>query len=69
MESILNAIVAMGVEEGPVLFQMTTKVVVQELRKGNTCNGKVCKGKELKPVHLRAMPVVVRHVRVRHVMV
>jgi hypothetical protein len=29
MESILNAIVAMGIEEGPVLFQMTAKVIVK----------------------------------------
>jgi hypothetical protein len=46
MEIILNAIVAMGVEEGPVLFQMTEKVAVQALRKGKTCKGNVCKGKE-----------------------
>jgi hypothetical protein len=46
MESILNAIVAMGIEERAVLFQMTAKVVVPELRKGKTCKGNVCKGKE-----------------------
>jgi hypothetical protein len=60
MESILNAIVTMGIEEGPVLFQMTAKVIVQALRKGkafyvkackdtslksNACKGVVCKGK------------------------
>jgi hypothetical protein len=39
MESILNAIVSMVVEEGPVLFQMTAKVAVQALRKGKTCKG------------------------------
>jgi hypothetical protein len=46
MESILNDIVAMGIEEGPVIFQMTEKVVVQALRKGKTCKGNLCKGKE-----------------------
>jgi hypothetical protein len=46
MESILNDICAMGIEEGPVLFQMTAKVVVQELRKGKTCKGNVCNDKE-----------------------
>jgi hypothetical protein len=46
MGIILNSIVAMGIEEGPVLFQMTAKVVVQELRKDKTCKGNVYKGKE-----------------------
>jgi hypothetical protein len=41
----LNDIVAMGIEEGPVLFQMTAKVIVQALHKGNACNGKACNGK------------------------
>jgi hypothetical protein len=74
MESIFNDIVAMGVEQGPVLFQMTAKVAVQELRKGKTCKGNVCKGKELKAMNVRAMhvreiPVMVSHARVMHVMV
>jgi hypothetical protein len=43
MESILNDIVAMGIEEGPVLFQMTAKVMVQALCKGKACNDKQCK--------------------------
>jgi hypothetical protein len=42
MESILNAIVAMEIEEGSVLFQMTAKEMVQALRKGKTCNGNAC---------------------------
>jgi hypothetical protein len=42
MESIFNAIVVMGIEEGPVLFQMTAKVIVQALRKGKACDGKAC---------------------------
>jgi hypothetical protein len=46
MEIILNAIVVMGIEEGNVLFKMTTKVVVQELCEVKTCNGSVCEGKE-----------------------
>jgi hypothetical protein len=32
IESILNDIVAMGIEEGPVLFQMIVKVMVQALQ-------------------------------------
>jgi hypothetical protein len=44
----LNAIVAVGIEEGPVLFQMTAKVIVQALHKGKACNGKACKDKSLK---------------------
>jgi hypothetical protein len=48
MESILNAIVVMRVEEGPVLFQMTAKVIVQALRKGKACDGKACKDKSRK---------------------
>jgi hypothetical protein len=43
MESIRNAIVVMGIEEGPVFFQMTAKVIVQALRKGNACDGKAWK--------------------------
>jgi hypothetical protein len=43
MESVWNAIVVMGVEEGPVLFQMTAKVIVQALRKGKACDGKAWK--------------------------
>jgi hypothetical protein len=46
MESILNDIVAMVIEEGPVLFQMTTRVVLQEFGKGKTRNGNLCKGKK-----------------------
>jgi hypothetical protein len=34
MESILNYIVAMGIEEGPLLFQTTANVMVQVLCKG-----------------------------------
>jgi hypothetical protein len=45
MESMLNDIVAMGIEEGHVPFQMTEKVMVQALRKGKACNGMVCKDK------------------------
>jgi hypothetical protein len=40
IKSILNDIVVMGIEEGPVLFQMTEKVIVQALRKGKACDGK-----------------------------
>jgi hypothetical protein len=43
MEIILNDIVAMGIEEGAVLFQMTANVMVQALRKGNACKGDACK--------------------------
>jgi hypothetical protein len=39
MESILNAIVVMGIEEGSV---------VQALRKGKACDGKVFKHKAFK---------------------
>jgi hypothetical protein len=48
MESILNAIVAMGIEEGAVLFQMTANVIVQALCKGKACNGKACTDKSFK---------------------
>jgi hypothetical protein len=52
MESILNAIVAMGVEEGLCFFQMTAKVIVQALRKGKACygngNGNACKYESFK---------------------
>jgi hypothetical protein len=44
----LNDIVAMGIEEGAVLFQVTAKVIVQALHKGKACNGKVCKDKAFK---------------------
>jgi hypothetical protein len=43
----LNAIVVMGIEEGPVIFQMTEKVIVQALRKGKACDGNACNGKSL----------------------
>jgi hypothetical protein len=33
MESMLNDIVVMGIEEGPVRFQMIAKVMVQALCK------------------------------------
>jgi hypothetical protein len=46
MESKLNALLTMVIEEGPVLFQITSKLTVQALRKGKTCKGNVCKGKE-----------------------
>jgi hypothetical protein len=48
MESIWNAIVAMGIEEGPVPFQMTEKMMVQALSKGKACNGMACKDKSFK---------------------
>jgi hypothetical protein len=38
----------MGIEEGPVLFQMTAKVIVQALRKGKACNGKAWTGNSFK---------------------
>jgi hypothetical protein len=40
MESILNAILAMGIEEGDVSFQMTSKVMVHAIRKGQLCKDK-----------------------------
>jgi hypothetical protein len=43
MESILNDIVVVGVEEGPAIFQMTANVMVQSLRKDKACNGKTWK--------------------------
>jgi hypothetical protein len=43
MESVWNAIVVMGIEEGPVLFQMTAKVIVQALRKDKECDGEAWK--------------------------
>jgi hypothetical protein len=46
MESILNDFVAMGIEEGPVLFPMTAKVIVQALRKVMVFKANACKGKE-----------------------
>jgi hypothetical protein len=46
MESILHDIVAMGIEEGPVIFKRTAKATLQALRKGKTCKGNACKGKE-----------------------
>jgi hypothetical protein len=51
----LNAIVAIGIEEGPVLFQMTAKVIVQALHKGNACNGRACKDKSLKDTACKGM--------------
>jgi hypothetical protein len=42
METILNDIVAMGIDEGPVLFQMTENAMVQALRKCAACNCKAC---------------------------
>jgi hypothetical protein len=39
MESILNAIVVMGIEEGHI---------VQALHKGKACDGKACKDKPFK---------------------
>jgi hypothetical protein len=39
MENILNAIFAMGIEEGPVLFQMRAKVKAQAQNKYKACNG------------------------------
>jgi hypothetical protein len=45
MEIILNVIVVMGIEERPVLFQITAKVMVQALLNDNACNGKACKYK------------------------
>jgi hypothetical protein len=39
MEGVLNDIVAMGIEEGHVIFQMTANVMVQALRKGKAYNG------------------------------
>jgi hypothetical protein len=45
----VNAIVVMGIEEGPVLFQMTAKKgIVQALRKGKVCDGKACQDKSFK---------------------
>jgi hypothetical protein len=44
----VNAIVAMGIEEGPVFFQMTAKVMAQALRKCGACNGKTFKDKSVK---------------------
>jgi hypothetical protein len=53
----VSAIVAMGIEEGSVFFQMTAKLMAQALRKGeaykgeddksvkaNACKGTACKG-------------------------
>jgi hypothetical protein len=48
MESVWNAIVVIGIEEGPVLFQMTAKVIVQALRKGKACDGKERNDKSFK---------------------
>jgi hypothetical protein len=42
MEIILNAIVAIRIEEGPALFKMTARVMVQVLHKGKACNGNAC---------------------------
>jgi hypothetical protein len=51
----LNDIVAIGIEEGPVLFQMTAKVIVQALHKGKACNGSACKVKSLKDTVCKGM--------------
>jgi hypothetical protein len=51
----LNAIVAMGIEEGALIFQMTAKVIVQALHKGKACNGKACKDKSLKDTACKGM--------------
>jgi hypothetical protein len=48
IKSIWNAIVVMVIEEGPVLFQMTAKVIVQALRKCKACDGKACNDKSFK---------------------
>jgi hypothetical protein len=48
MESILNDIFVMVIEEGLVLFQMTAKVMVQAIRKGKAYNGKTWKVKSCK---------------------
>jgi hypothetical protein len=45
----------MGIEEGPVLFQMTAKMIVQALHKDEACNGKVCKDKSLKDTAFKGM--------------
>jgi hypothetical protein len=58
-----------GDRRGACAFQMTAKVIVQALRKGNTCNGNVCKSKESKEIHVTAMHVMVRRVRIMHVRV
>jgi hypothetical protein len=51
----LNAVVAMGIEEVPVFFQMTAKVIVQALHKGKAFNGKACKDKSLKDTLCKGM--------------
>jgi hypothetical protein len=48
MESVWNVIVVVGIEEGPVLFQMTANVIVQALCKGKACDGKAWKDKYFK---------------------
>jgi hypothetical protein len=55
MESVWNDIVVMGVEEGPVLFQMTAKVIVKALRKGKACDGKAWKDKSFKANECKCM--------------
>jgi hypothetical protein len=44
----LNDIVAMGIEEGHVIFQMTEKVIVQSLYKRKAFNGNACKDRSFK---------------------
>jgi hypothetical protein len=51
----LNAIFAMGIEEGLVHFQMTAKVIVQALHKGKACNGKECEDNSLKYTACKGM--------------
>jgi hypothetical protein len=55
MESIQNAIDVMGIEEGPVFFQMTAKVIVQALRKGKACDGNARKDKSFKANECKGM--------------
>jgi hypothetical protein len=71
MESMLNDIVAIGVEEGPaeegpVLFQMTAKVMVQALHKGSACNGKAYKESNLILIYVMARRVMIMHHRKMH---
>jgi hypothetical protein len=57
VESIRNAIFFMGIEEGPVFFQLTGKVIVQVLRKGKACDGKAWKYKYFKAYAFKGMAV------------
>jgi hypothetical protein len=69
MESILNAIVAMGIKEGPLLFQITAQVIGRALRKGKTCEVDACKGKACNSNACKGKARREIHVRVMHVMV